>query len=585
MDKEIHFFGSILDLIVLFTYLLCCAMGRFYADLNKLKQNEIFSITVLTHVNLTSPIESFFKHQAQTQVDRCEIPAMAHAVSVSPPTSPFREMFNFEWLGFESSKSSNHKSPEVSPVSPSSHNRKLSMSTASPSSYFLDDAPLSPPTLDSSLCYNDQQLKQRTIYPSTLILPEPPSSPLAWVWQCHVCHSRYPLAVTRRCLIDGHYYCSGNSTQRNGKRHKANKSCTSEFDYANWQTWGQWRRKCMALKYYVAGKDEGPILTGCEGCNFPSQCRYEKRPTREKLDLEKYISDKDLEIITNNTNEPFKSTETTYLGKSLHDASTTAESQIKASGHSAIQSRSSKEQVALRNPSKLNERCTAGNAKSSTKRQRFYSSFTNNVTGGKSDPKRVDRGKFNTTLPSISAQVSVTSMPDSLDENKINVSHKSSDLEVAEISLKAALARQKSQQVLSSSYSERPSPNKTTSQPSLQKSRKKRINSKANNPEFEITEHDIKQHRHSTHDTTVSNTSSLPRTTSHQNLLADLFRQSKDKEHDKKDTEKARRAASEADIAAFLSPEISPVAKSTVLRRQSDEVKPQYFEQFDLLPP
>src|ERR1700712_5461565 len=28
----------------------------------------------------------------------------------------------------------------------------------------------------------------------------PPEKPMAWIWICHLCHSRYALGVTRRCL-------------------------------------------------------------------------------------------------------------------------------------------------------------------------------------------------------------------------------------------------------------------------------------------------------------------------------------------------------------------------------------------------
>jgi hypothetical protein len=28
-----------------------------------------------------------------------------------------------------------------------------------------------------------------------------------WTWECHICLQTYPLAVTRRCLLDGHRFC------------------------------------------------------------------------------------------------------------------------------------------------------------------------------------------------------------------------------------------------------------------------------------------------------------------------------------------------------------------------------------------
>lgn len=35
-----------------------------------------------------------------------------------------------------------------------------------------------------------------------------PQSPLAWTWRCHLCQTTYRLGTTRRCLLDGHYFCS-----------------------------------------------------------------------------------------------------------------------------------------------------------------------------------------------------------------------------------------------------------------------------------------------------------------------------------------------------------------------------------------
>lgn len=99
--------------------------------------------------------------------------------------------------------------------------------------------------------------------------PPPPSSPLPWIWQCHVCRARWPLGATRRCLIDGHFYCSGQPQTRKGKtkaRGKKGRSCSSEFDYIGWKDWGRWR-----------GLVRGPELEGCEAdCEFPSHCRYRK---------------------------------------------------------------------------------------------------------------------------------------------------------------------------------------------------------------------------------------------------------------------------------------------------------------------
>lgn len=99
-------------------------------------------------------------------------------------------------------------------------------------------------------------------------LPPLPEEPLTWVWICHLCHSRYPLGVTRRCLVDGHYYCSGEAAQPNLRKKKKKQSCSSEFDYVTWRAWGAWKRKARKIL-----KNPRP-LKGCEKCAFPSQCRY-----------------------------------------------------------------------------------------------------------------------------------------------------------------------------------------------------------------------------------------------------------------------------------------------------------------------
>jgi hypothetical protein len=96
--------------------------------------------------------------------------------------------------------------------------------------------------------------------------PPPPDAPLPWVWQCHLCRNRYPLGVTRRCLYDGHYYCSGESGQPNLKKKKG-RACSSEFDYEGWETYGDWRARALQQR------ENGRNLRGCEMCKFPSQCR------------------------------------------------------------------------------------------------------------------------------------------------------------------------------------------------------------------------------------------------------------------------------------------------------------------------
>lgn len=85
---------------------------------------------------------------------------------------------------------------------------------------------------------------------SGVSLPPPPINPMQWIWKCHQCRQSYPLGATRRCLEDGHRFCSGASisrSRRSGTRvHKRHKACSSEFDFVNWKTIGDWKRVSLA---------------------------------------------------------------------------------------------------------------------------------------------------------------------------------------------------------------------------------------------------------------------------------------------------------------------------------------------------
>jgi hypothetical protein len=107
---------------------------------------------------------------------------------------------------------------------------------------------------------------------TSALIPEPPTKPLAWVWQCHLCKSRFPLSVTRRCLQDGHFYCSGETDRPNLKKKKRGQSCSSEFDYIGWREWGEWKRQVLGNLENGVGTKICP--EGCQNCEFPSQCRY-----------------------------------------------------------------------------------------------------------------------------------------------------------------------------------------------------------------------------------------------------------------------------------------------------------------------
>lgn len=114
-----------------------------------------------------------------------------------------------------------------------------------------------------------------------------PSPPLPWVWSCHICHSNYPLGVTRRCLHDGHYLCAGNATHsKRTRRVKKNKPCLSEFDYEGWSRWGRWRRNNTQDQKHVIyrGKD-------CwNHCDFPSHCMHQNVRVIETPNLDSMLS-------------------------------------------------------------------------------------------------------------------------------------------------------------------------------------------------------------------------------------------------------------------------------------------------------
>ncbi|KAG0647855.1 hypothetical protein D0Z07_5959 [Hyphodiscus hymeniophilus] len=191
--------------------------------------------------------------------------------------------------------------------------------------------PLKPPS----------RLHLRTLLPS----PPPPSTytntapsiPYPWVWRCHKCTAVYRLGVTRRCLHDGHVFCSvppqpptpvdsrdimvdtaaeedefchdsgsdgAASVERSRvrlvqrRRRKSRRErrrpvgCGSEFDYGGWEEYNEWRRYTRAWIYEKGvaprrkdgrdgeARDDGDeggetMKRGCwEDCEFPSRCHH-----------------------------------------------------------------------------------------------------------------------------------------------------------------------------------------------------------------------------------------------------------------------------------------------------------------------
>ncbi|MCJ1393660.1 hypothetical protein MMC18_006536 [Xylographa bjoerkii] len=132
------------------------------------------------------------------------------------------------------------------------------------------------------------------ISPLPQLSQPPPPPPPAWTWTCHRCSEHYPLGATRRCLQDGHYFCSGNTVDKKGhvKKHKA---CGSMFDYVGWKAWGEWRRDLSSRKRRRGPKMLREESCGCgTECDFPSQCRWKPRLSTARLAVITAIAEEDL---------------------------------------------------------------------------------------------------------------------------------------------------------------------------------------------------------------------------------------------------------------------------------------------------
>ncbi|EKD16167.1 uncharacterized protein L3040_009599 [Drepanopeziza brunnea f. sp. 'multigermtubi'] len=159
----------------------------------------------------------------------------------------------------------------------------------SPSS--TTNGPLTPPL----------RLHLRAIIPSPPLPAEyfktAPPFPYPWIWRCHLCRSVYRLGVTRRCLEDGHFFCSlpslptpspsppspdlpaavatkpddilsmptlsgtpdpalelkaasrkSRAQRRKNRRRAASRGCHAEFDYGGWAGYNTWRGEVRLLK-------------------------------------------------------------------------------------------------------------------------------------------------------------------------------------------------------------------------------------------------------------------------------------------------------------------------------------------------
>ena len=110
------------------------------------------------------------------------------------------------------------------------------------------------------------------------------------MWKCLQCHHNYRLGVTRRCLEDGHYFCSGSTTIKswrkpsNSQKARQHRACPSEFDYEGWKTIGRWRRggpKHTGRAYTdptIPGSNKVAVAEKQQECwntcDYPSECRW-----------------------------------------------------------------------------------------------------------------------------------------------------------------------------------------------------------------------------------------------------------------------------------------------------------------------
>ncbi|KAL9587161.1 MAG: hypothetical protein Q9212_000434 [Teloschistes hypoglaucus] len=107
--------------------------------------------------------------------------------------------------------------------------------------------------------------------PST-VSSGPPPSPHKWMWYCHQCRTGYEIGVTRRCLIDDHKLCYGQTIRKKAKKPKRVKACQSEFDYVGWANWGEWKRKQPGSDSQA--EEQQPKRDCFGNCDWPSQCRW-----------------------------------------------------------------------------------------------------------------------------------------------------------------------------------------------------------------------------------------------------------------------------------------------------------------------
>ena len=103
---------------------------------------------------------------------------------------------------------------------------------------------------------------------------------MPWIWSCHKCHTRYPLGATRRCLLDGHYFCGGTTVDPISGKVKKHRACVSEFDYTGWEDFGKW-------KGATNRRSVRHIAKHCQDeCDFPSCCHWKEQDAIQNAKLD-----------------------------------------------------------------------------------------------------------------------------------------------------------------------------------------------------------------------------------------------------------------------------------------------------------
>lgn len=146
----------------------------------------------------------------------------------------------------------------------------------------------------------------------------PPAPPRPWLWQCHICRRGYSLGTTRRCLEDGHYFCSFGTSANRARRGlnftKRHFACASQFDYHGWIAWGDWRRGELQSRAELSGQvGSRALATGRDcgvDCDFPRNCSW--RAWNVGREMEGNEDVKEMEIVSPTPAVPL-STSTTIL--------------------------------------------------------------------------------------------------------------------------------------------------------------------------------------------------------------------------------------------------------------------------------